>query len=95
MFVVIKPFRDMQDNNFVYKAGDQFPRDGAEVSEDRLKELSSSDNKIGRPLIMAEKLMAEEEPTVEIMVEVVPDEELQAEKKPKKTTKKKRNENAD
>lgn len=55
MFVVIKPFRDLQDNNFMYKAGDVFPRDGMEVSDDRIKELSGNDNKLGKPLIEKQK----------------------------------------
>lgn len=55
MFVVIKPFRDLQDNNFMYKAGDVFPRDGMEVSNDRIKELSGNDNKLGKPLIEKQK----------------------------------------
>lgn len=80
-YKVVKAFTDLQDNRHVYNAGDQFPRDGVDVSEDRLKELSSADNKRGIPLIEAEKPV-KEEPAAE-------------EEKPKKTSKKKRSENAD
>ena len=98
-YKVVKAFTDLQDNRHVYNAGDQFPRDGVDVSEDRLKELSSADNKRGVPLIKAD------EPMVELDIEVVPDEEAEGaeeadaepavEEKPKKTSKKKRSENAD
>lgn len=57
MYKVIKFFTDLQDGNHPYEVGDTFPRKGAEVSEDRLAELSSCDNLQGKPLIekVAEK----------------------------------------
>ena len=55
-YKVIYPFRDLQDNNYVYKEGDIFPRDGAEVSKDRFAELKTDKNKIGKPLIKAERV---------------------------------------
>lgn len=59
MYKVIKKFHDLQDaretkNGKVYQeynVGDVFPHDGMEVSEERLAELSGSDNKQGVPLI--------------------------------------------
>lgn len=51
MYKVIKFFTDLQDNNFAYEVGDTFPREGLKVSEDRLAELSGSDNMQGKPLI--------------------------------------------
>ena len=59
MYKVIKKFHDLQDaretkNGTVYheyNVGDVFPHDGIEVSEERLAELSGSDNKQGVPLI--------------------------------------------
>ncbi len=51
MYKVIKFFTDLQDNNFAYEVGDTFPRKGLEVTEDRLAELSGSDNRQGQPLI--------------------------------------------
>lgn len=50
-YKVVKAFSDLQDNNYIYNVGDTFPHEGAEVSEDRLKELSGSSNKLGTPLI--------------------------------------------
>lgn len=42
---------DLQDNNYPYKQGDPFPREGLEVSEERIKELSTINNKLGEILI--------------------------------------------
>lgn len=50
-YEVIHFFTDLQDNNYPYNAGDTFPHDGLEVSEERLKELSGSNNKQHTPLI--------------------------------------------
>lgn len=51
MYEVIRDFTDLQDNEYPYSAGDLFPHGGLEVSEERLKELSSSQNLQKRPLI--------------------------------------------
>lgn len=61
MYKVINFFTDLQDFNHPYKVGDVFPRQGMNVSEERLKELAGSRNKQGKPLI--EKI--EEEVVVE------------------------------
>lgn len=55
---VLKYFTDLQDNRHAYHVGETFPREGLEVSSERLVELSSDKNKRGIPLI--EKI--EEEP---------------------------------
>ena len=44
-------FTDLQDNNQPYTVGDTFPREGLEVSADRLAELSGCDNLRKMPLI--------------------------------------------
>lgn len=51
MYKVIKFFADLQDKNHVYNVGDIYPREGLEVSGERLAELAGSDNKQGQPLI--------------------------------------------
>lgn len=51
MWFAIKLFTDLQDKDHLYNEGDPFPREGLEVSEDRIKELSSSKNLQGEPLI--------------------------------------------
>ena len=51
MFRVIKHFTDMQDNNFAYQVGDEYPRKNFSVLPSRIKELASSKNRQGCPLI--------------------------------------------
>ncbi len=48
---VLKYFTDLQDNRHAYHVGETFPREGLEVSPERLIELSSDKNKRGIPLI--------------------------------------------
>ena len=54
-------FVDLQDNNYLYHAGDTFPRNGKEVDAGRVAELSGSDNAMGRPIIV-EKVDKREKP---------------------------------
>lgn len=51
MYRVLRYFTDALDNGHAYHTGDEFPRDGVEVSEQRIEELSTSNNKLGVPLI--------------------------------------------
>ena len=51
MYKVIKYFTDMQDNNFAYNVGDEYPRKGMSVLPSRIKELASNKNRQGCPLI--------------------------------------------
>ena len=66
MYIVTNPFYDLQDvtkadhtkdgdiprEYWLYKAGDVYPRDGANPpSEQRIRELASDSNKQGVPLI--------------------------------------------
>ena len=51
MFRVITHFTDMQDNNFAYQVGDEYPRKGLSVLPSRIKELASDKNRQGVPLI--------------------------------------------
>ena len=68
MYRVIKAFSDYQDNNYVYWAGDEYPRVGLEVTNDRIRGLLGTNNKQGVPLIAgelpkeAEELQKEEKP---------------------------------
>ena len=50
-YVVVKPFVDLQDANHKYFMGDTFPRKGLVVSNDRIEELSSKNNRRKTPLI--------------------------------------------
>lgn len=51
MYKVIKSFTDLQDNNFLYKEGDTYPRKGFEVLPSRIKELSTKANRRNEILI--------------------------------------------
>lgn len=47
----IENFCDKQDDFRVYGVGDEFPRSGLEVSEERIQELATDANALGKPLI--------------------------------------------
>ena len=51
MYKVIKHFVDLKDKNRPYYVGDVFPREGNNVSAERLAELAGAENKQGVPLI--------------------------------------------
>ena len=48
---VIRHFTDMQDGNFAYQVGDEYPRKGLSVLPSRIKELASDKNRQKTPLI--------------------------------------------
>lgn len=51
-YVVIRDFKDLKDKGKIYIKGDPYPRPiNMEVSEERIKELSSTKNKQGKVLI--------------------------------------------
>ena len=52
MYKVIKDFTDLQDNNFAYNVGDEYPRKGMSVLASRINELASNKNRRGEPLIV-------------------------------------------
>ena len=106
MYIVTKPFYDLQDVTkadhtkdgdiprefWLYKAGDVYPRDGANPpSEQRIRELASDSNKQGTPLIAWVEPEPAPEPTPEPVNEPDPVEEpVEAETpaKPKKPARK-------
>ena len=51
MYKVVKDFTDLNDNNHVYLAGDEYPRKGVKPSAKRIDELCSKFNKRGEVLI--------------------------------------------
>lgn len=51
--VVVKDFKDLQDDNYIYRVGDKFPHKGR-AKKERIEELSGSDNLRGEPLIEEE-----------------------------------------
>ncbi len=50
-YTVIHHFKDLLDDDFSYREGDKYPRDGYYPSNERIRELSSTENKQGKPLI--------------------------------------------
>lgn len=54
MYKVIRAFVDLQDDRFMYNVGDEYPRNGLTVSDSRVKELLSGNNRSGMALITHE-----------------------------------------
>lgn len=52
-YVAKESFVDLMDDNHMYRAGDEYPRPGCSVSDERVAELAGVDNRVGRPLIEA------------------------------------------
>ncbi|MGP9039818.1 hypothetical protein [Cytobacillus kochii] len=51
-YVVVHDFKDLRDNNIIYFKGDIYPRRADSViDEERIKELSSTNNKMKKILI--------------------------------------------
>lgn len=69
MYKVLKKFRDVTDNDFIYEQGSPYPRKGYEPSNERVAELLSDDGEHrsaplkGFPLIEVEESI--EEPAIE------------------------------
>jgi hypothetical protein len=62
MWICIKAFADVTDGGTVYFVGDEYPRNN-EMSEERVKELSTGMNRLGEPLIK----WVEPEPVEEVI----------------------------
>lgn len=64
MYEVIRHFTDLTDGRHPYNVGDAFPRKGLKVSDERIRELLTSENRRGFPLIreVAPVQQASEEP---------------------------------
>lgn len=51
MYKVIEYFEDLQDGMHAYNVGDEYPRKGFEVTDKRIKELATAQNRRKIPLI--------------------------------------------
>lgn len=58
-YKVIRAFRDIENDHRVYRKGDTFPAKG-KVSKERISELLSTENKVGKPLIEQLRVDSEE-----------------------------------
>lgn len=61
-YIVIEEFADKTDEFRAYLPGAEFPRKGLDVSEARIKELSTDANALHRPLIKEVPEEKKEEP---------------------------------
>ena len=59
MYEVLWAFKDLQDDEYRYEKGDSYPRTGYKPTDERIDELSGSNNKRGKPLIKARENAAE------------------------------------
>ena len=84
MYKAISYFKDMKDDMHPYSPGDTFPRAGLSVSEERINELSTGNNRRGKPVIELVKEKKKAEPKAEPKEEPIVEEP-----KPKKKGKKK------
>ena len=51
MYTVIEYFEDLQDGRHAYNVGDEYPRKGFEVTDKRIEELATTQNRRKIPLI--------------------------------------------
>ena len=72
-YTVIEAFVDLQDNNHLYRVGDEFPHPGKDVSFARIDELASAKNLLGKPLISANEEAVKAEPKKEAKAEAKPE----------------------
>ena len=71
-YVVIVTFADLQDNNYIYNKGDEYPRNGYSPSPERVDELLTDKNRVKKPLIQLAKvrtIVQEQEQVVQEVVE--------------------------
>lgn len=61
-YIVIEEFADKTDEFRAYLPGAEFPRKGLDVSEARIKELSTDANALHKPLIKEVAEKKKEEP---------------------------------
>lgn len=51
MYKAIRYFTDLNDGSFPYHPGDEFPREGLQVSDERIENLLTGNNRRGIPVI--------------------------------------------
>lgn len=83
MYEVIKYFTDLEDDNFAYHVGDTYPREGKEVTMERINALLSGNNKRNA------KFIVEQIPSVSEAKEEAQKETKEAPKKKASSTKSK------
>lgn len=51
MYRAVERFADLEDEKYIYDVGMIYPRKGLNPSDERIKELAGSENKVGKPVI--------------------------------------------
>lgn len=80
MYIVLEDFVDLQDDKHMYKEGDEYPRTGYSPLEERIKELLTGANILGKPLIVkgeAKKAAEIKEEPSEAVIEEEPEEVIE------------------
>ena len=93
-YIVVHSFKDLQDNDHIYKVGDYYPREDVnieDIDKERIEELAGVKNKIGKILIKEVEVPeleadGEKEPEVEPDGEKEPEVETDGEKEPEVET---------
>lgn len=60
-YIVIEKFKDLQDHQYIYEIGEEFPRVGLTVTQERIEELASSNNLTKKVLIKKQIIETVEE----------------------------------
>lgn len=78
IYKAIEYFTDLQDNGYAYNVGDVYPRKGYKPSEERIQELTTTNNKRHMVFIVpfddAEKTTTEDHETAETVAEAATEE---------------------
>lgn len=53
MYTVLHTFYDLKDCEHLYNAGESYPRDGYTPTDERVEELLTERNRMGKPMIQA------------------------------------------
>ena len=92
MYKAIRYFTDLKDGSYPYHPGDEFPREGLQVSEERIQDLLTGNNRRGIPVIEKVEEPTEKEVVAEVATEAADEPVQKAEEsaaKPKRGRKKK------
>ena len=53
MYIVLNTFYDLKDCEHLYNAGEPYPRDGYTPTDERVEELLTERNRMGKPMIQS------------------------------------------
>lgn len=79
-YIVISPFRDLQDYSKQFPNGKQYAIGDVYSKEERIEQLSTNNNRLNRPLIKAMEVEEEnnlEDLTVKELMEIAKDKDIE------------------